>query len=151
MSRFAFSIAAVVLVAGCGGSKHAVSPTTALLTGVHLDGKSVTFDFKSAPRAVQASYEPRTRIVESGSGAPVRLKGKAYVVIRFTPAASADLEGAQGRSTYTGPRRLSGPGPLLEAVETDDFESVLSWAIGLDRRLPLRVAQHGSTVIASFG
>jgi hypothetical protein len=149
--RVAFTVAVAVLIAGCGGSKHDAAPTNALLTGVHVGGTSVTFDFKSAPSTVKAAYQPKTRIVESGSGAPVPLKGKAYVVIHFVPAASADIQGEKVVLTYTGPKRLSGPGPVLETAKTSDFEADLAWAIGLERRLPLRIAQDGTTVTVSFG
>ncbi len=151
MRPVALAVAAAALIAGCGGSKHEAAPTNALLTGVHVGSKSVTFDFKSAPTAVKAAYQPKARIVESGSGAPVPLKGKAYVVIHFVPAASADIQGEQAIPTYTGPKRLSGPGPVLETAKTSDFEADLAWAIGLERRLPLRVAQGGTTVTVSFG
>ena len=151
MRRVAFTVAAVVLVAGCGGSKHVDAPTNALLTGVHVGPKSVTFDFKSAPRTVKASYQPRTHIVESGSGAPVRLEGNAYVVIHFVPAASADVQGEQVIPTYTGPKRLSGPGPVLETAKTSDFEADLAWAIGVERRMRMHVAQDGTTVTVNFG
>jgi hypothetical protein len=147
----ALAVAGTALIAGCGGSKQEAAPTNALLTGVHVGGKSVTFDFKSAPSTVKAAYQPKTRIVESGSGAPVPLKGKAYVVIHFVPAASADIQGEKVVLTYTGPKRLSGPGPVLETAKTSDFEADLAWAIGLERRLPLRVAQDGTTVTVSFG
>jgi hypothetical protein len=55
------------------------------------------------------------------------------------------------KRTYTGPRRIAGPGPVLETAKTSDFEADLAWAIGLERRLPLRVAQDGATVTVSFG
>ncbi len=151
MRRVALAVAAAALLAGCGGSKQAEVPMNALLTGVLVDGKSVTFEFKSAPRDVKAAYQPKARIVESGSGAPVPLKGKAYVVIHFVPAATADIQGEKVIPTYTGPRRLSGPGPVLETAKTSDFEADLAWAIGLERRLPFRIAQHGTTVTVSFG
>ena len=151
MRWVALAVAGAALLAGCGGSKHEAPPTNALVTGVHVAGQSVTFDFKSAPRTVKAGYQPKARIVESGSGAPVPLKGQAYVVVHFLPAASADVQGEQVIPTYTGPRRLSGPGPVLETAKTSDFEADLAWAIGLERRLPLRVAKDGSTVTVSFG
>jgi hypothetical protein len=147
----ALVVAGTALIAGCGGSKHEAAPTNALLTGVHVGGKSVTFDFKSAPSTVKAAYQPKTRIVESGSGAPVPLKGRAYVVIHFVPAASADIQGEKVVVTYTGPKRLSGPGPVLETAKTSDFEADLAWAIGLERRLPLHVARDGAAVTVSFG
>jgi hypothetical protein len=147
----ALAVAGAALITGCGGSKNAGAPTNALLTGVHVDGKSVRFDFKSAPGTVKAAYQPKARIVESGSGAPVPLKGKAYVVIHFVPAASADVQGEKVIPTYTGPKRLSGPGPVLETAKTSDFEADLAWAIGLVERMPMRVAQDGTSVTVNFG
>jgi hypothetical protein len=151
MRRFAPALLVVALLAGCGGSKPAAPDGPALLIGVRVDAKSVSFDFKSAPQQVRAAYQPRSRIVESGSGRPVPLRGTAYVVVHFIPGATADLDGQTVKRTYTGPRRIAGPGPVLETAKTSDFEADLAWAIGLERRLPLRVAQDGATVTVSFG
>jgi hypothetical protein len=151
MRRFAPALLVVALLAGCGGSKPAAPDGPALLTGVRVDAKSVSFDFKSAPQQVRAAYQPRSRIVESGSGRPVPLRGTAYVVVHFIPGATADLDGQTVKRTYKGPRRIAGPGPVLETAKTSDFEADLAWAIGLERRLPLRVAQDGATVTVSFG
>ena len=151
MTRVALALLSAAVLAGCGGSKHAADEGPALLTGVHVEARSVTFDFKSAPQQVRAAYQPKSRIVESGSGRPVPLKGAAFAVVHFTPAATADLDGENVRPTYTGPRRLSGPGPVLETAKTSDFEADLAWAIGLERRLPLHVARDGATVTVSFG
>lgn len=151
MRWVALAVAGTALIAGCGGSKHSDAPTNALLTGVRVDGKSVAFDFKSPPSTVKAAYQPKARIVESGSGASVPLKGNAYVVIHFFPAASADIQGEEVIPTYTGPKRITGPGPVLETAKTSDFEADLAWAIGLERRLPLHVARDGTTVTVSFG
>jgi hypothetical protein len=152
MRAVAFAAAAAAaLLAGCGGSSNGDTPTTALLTGVHVAADHVTFEFKSAPQDVRTRYQPKSQIVESGSGRPVPLQGKAYVVIHFVPGATADLQGEQVVPTYTGPRRLSGPGPVLETAKTSDFEADLAWAIGLERRLPFRVDRDGTTVTVSFG
>jgi len=88
---------------------------------------------------------------ECGSGAPVRLQGAASLVVHFMPAASADLRGEQVVPTYTGPRRLAGPGPVLEAVKVCDFEADLGWAIALDRRLPVHVERDDNAVVVNFG
>ena len=130
---------------------HAAAPTNALLTGVHVDAASVRFEFRSQPESVSAAYQPRSRIVESGSGRPVPLRGSAYLVIHFVPAASADVQGEKVIPTYTGPRRLRGPGPVLETAKTSDFEADLAWAIGVERRLPFHVSYDGATVTVSFG
>jgi hypothetical protein len=152
MSRLALALpVAAAVLAGCGGSSHNAVPATALLTAVRVGGTSITFDFKSPPLHVRAAYQPKSRIVESGSGAPVPLKGTAYVVIHFEPAATADIESDHVKPTYTGPRRLAGPGPVLETAKSSDFEADLAWAIGLDHRLPLHVTRDGATVTVNFG
>jgi hypothetical protein len=150
-------LAVAALLAGCGGgSKQTATtttpePTNALLTDVQVQGDSVRFEFKSEPRSVKAAYRPASQVAECGSGDLVKLKGSAYVVVHFVPAASADVQGDQVVPTYTGPRRVSGPGPVLETAKMCDFEADLGWAIGLDHRLPLHVSRDGSAVTVSFG
>jgi hypothetical protein len=151
MRRLAVTLAALALLAGCGGSKQTSSePTTALLTAVQVDRTKVTFEFKSAPQDVRASYVPRSQLAESGSGKPVPLKGTAYLMIHFTPAATAEATASTVTFSYTGPRRINGPGPVLEVAKTSDFEADLGWAIGLERRLRSHVSQDGSSVTVSF-
>jgi hypothetical protein len=149
--RLAAGLVLVVAAAGCGGSKQAETPSNAYLTGVSIGGSSIRFEFKSAPRQVRARYEPRSHLAECGSGQPIRLRGGAFVVVHFQPAASAAIDGEQVVPTYTGPKRLRGPGPVLEAAKSCDFEADLGWAIGVERRLPLDVSQSGSSVTVSFG
>jgi hypothetical protein len=154
MRRAAVAFTVVALVAGCGGSGKKQSegpPETAYLTEVEVAGDSVTFKFKSAPGNVKATYEPRSRVAECGSGAPVRLKGTAFAVVHFVPAASAEIKGEEVVPTYTGPKRLSGPGPVLEAAKMCDFEADLGWAVGLEKKLPLDVSQDDATVTLRFG
>ena len=151
MRTLAVALAVVAALAGCGGSKKALEPTTALLTAVHVEGTKVTFEFRSAPHDVKASYVPRSQLAESGSGKPVPLKGSAYLMIHFTPAATAVATSSTVTFSYTGPKRLAGPGPVLEVAKTSDFEADLGWAIGLERRLPSHVSQDGPTVTVSFG
>jgi len=151
MSGLAVALLLVVFGSGCGGSHDSAEPQNALLTGVKVEATSVTFEFRSKPQSVTSGYQPRSRIAESGSGAPVPLKGTAFLVIHFFPAASADIQGEQVIPTYTGPKRLSGPGPVLETAKISDFEADLAWAIGVARRLPFHVTQDGTTVTVRFG
>jgi hypothetical protein len=99
----AVTLAAVAILAGCGGSKKTSSePTTALLTAGHVDRTKVTFVFESAPQDVKASYVPRSQLAESGSGKPVPLKGTAYLMIHFTPAATAEATASTVTFSYKG-------------------------------------------------
>jgi len=151
--KLAVPIAAVLLAAGCGGSREASVPTVALLTAVRVDGTSATFEFRSAPRTVRTYFRPRSQIVESGSGLPVPLKGDAYLVVSFSPAATAEVDATSVRFSYTGPKRLRPvtPGAVQEVVKIGDFEAQLDWAIGLDRRRAFDVKRDGATVVVSFG
>ena len=77
------------------------------------------------------------------------MKGTAFVTVKVQPGYGYDFVNA--KPTYTGPKRISGPGPVLETAKTCDFEADLGWAIGVERRLPLTVAQDGDTVTVGFG
>jgi hypothetical protein len=151
MRRVALVVGTAALLAGCGGgSKSSEGPETAYLTDVRVTGDEVSFDFKSAPLEVKARYQVRSQLRECGSGRPVRVKGAVFAVVHFTPAASAEIKGEDVVPTYTGPRRLSGPGPVLETAKMCDFEADLGWAVGIAKKLPLHVSQDGSTVTVSF-
>jgi len=77
--------------------------------------------------------------VRDASGAPVTVRGGAFLVVRCSPAAGHDFE--SGRTTYTGPTRIdpSGVRHVLELVETGDFEGVVTWVVGLDTKRPFAV------------
>lgn len=127
-------------------------PPIALLTNVKAEPARVVFSFRSAPRQVTAAYVPRSQLRESGSGKRVRVAGTAALVLRFTPAAGADLSGPTLKITYKGPRRLrpAGRGPVREVVRTSDFEAELGWAIGVNRKRTYRVVRRGPNVVVTF-
>ena len=150
--RRAAGLLLVLAAAGCGGSKQEQAvPANAYLTAVHVDGSRVRFQFESRPQTVSTAHAPRSSLAECGSGAPIRLAGRSFVLVHFQPAASARIDGEKVVATYTGPKRLAGPGPVLGAAKSCDFEADLGWAIGLERRLPFHVSRDGSAVTVSFG
>jgi hypothetical protein len=127
----------VLLLAGCGGSKA----DHATLVDVDAHRSSVTFRFDVAPDRVTSRYADGSMLAECGSGLPIRPAGRAFVVVHFLPAQSADL-----------PERLVMPsGPLLEAAKVCDFEADVGWALGLERKLPFDVSRDGATVTVTFG
>jgi len=152
VTRLVLVLSAVVL-AGCGGGAAAPAPKTALLTAVKAAPKQVEFRFRSAPLQIKAGYVPRSKVVESGSGLPVKVAGSAFLVVRFSPASGADLSGNTMRIVYKGPRRMkpATPGPVREVARTSDYEADLAWAIGLDRKRPYHVARDGSNVVVTVG
>jgi hypothetical protein len=148
----------VLVLAGCGGDKtarsgcspfsghttarkSASSPSqTMLLTAVghESDGcrDRVTFDFKDAGGAqpgYRVEYLPAEQAqTEDASGRHIPIAGNAFLVVRFEPAATADLSGATLERTYVGPRTIKPDGMhwVQQVSKTGDFEAVLTWAIG---------------------
>jgi hypothetical protein len=128
--------------AGCGGSgaKHITVPTTAILTDVRARADSISFDFRTAPFKVTASYH-RGSPAQCGSGARMRLAGTSVLVVHFTPAMTSGVA-----------RRIRvGGGPVLELAKFCDFEADVGWAIGLDKRRPFHISRQGASVSFDFG
>ena len=152
MSRLVLVLWAVALAGAAAGSA-ASPPAIALLTTVKAAPTQVEFRFRSSPLRIKAGYVPRSKVVESGSGRPVKVAGSAVLVVRFSPASGADLSGKTMRIVYKGPRRLkpATAGPVREVARTSDYEADLAWAIGLDRRRPYHIARHGANVVVTVG
>lgn len=110
---------------------------TNLSLGSDKCSAKVIFEFEQqAPGpGYEVSYQPAdTAKIEDASGNPVAIAGDAFLVVKLTPAMTAKIDGDQVTKTYTGPRRLQGSGPIAEVVKTGDFESVVTWVIGLDQK-----------------
>lgn len=135
-------------------SNSAPPPTTMLLTDVKVDSDTCTdriiFSFRPAA-GEQPGYTVEYRTAaqaqtEDASGKHIPIAGKAFLVVRFEPAATADLTGAKLETTYTGPRKIT-PADMRyvqEIAKTGDFEAVLTWAIGLSEQRPFKVTSSGS-------
>ena len=151
MRFLAAGLLVVALLAGCGGSSSkSEDPQIAHLEAIDVAGDTLRFDFDDAPSTVRGRYVPKAQLAECGSGMDVPLKGSAFYVVHFTPAATAKIDGEKVVPTYKGPYRLSGPGPILELARICDFESDLAWAVGLESRLQPNVSRDGSTVTVFF-
>jgi hypothetical protein len=125
-----------------------------LLTDVTATGDAcvdrLTFSFRNdraeAP-GYRVEYRPRdAALVEDGSGNRLSAEGTAFLVVRIDPAATADISGGELVFTYKGPRRFKPDGTthVRELVKTGDFESVVTWAVGLDARRPFSVSTSSS-------
>ncbi len=135
------------------GSQDAL---TRLLTDVRVGAHGcydrVTFEFKpqageaGGPVAWHAAYE-EPPITEDGSGQTVAVKGTAFLVVRFS-AAGVDLSQEGAPASYTGPASLeSADTPRIRQVRRiGDFEGVLTWVIGLDRRRPFSVTPQDDPI-----
>lgn len=124
------------VVAPAEGGEIALLERVAL--GRHEGYDRVVFQFRNTLPGYRVEYvQPPLR--EDGSGAPVKVDGHAFAVVRMEQASGFDLATGEGELVYTGPRRISGSGIVAEIVRTGDFEAVLSWAVGLHGPVPMRV------------
>lgn len=144
-----------------GGTATVTGPAkiedTALLERVAVAGHDgfdrVVFQFRNGLPGYLVEYvEPPLR--EDGSGNVVNLEGDAFVVVRMERASGFDLSVPEGALVYTGPRRIAGDGTSVvrEIVRTGDFEAVLTWAVGLDERVPFRVLtlENPARIVVDF-
>jgi len=117
----------------------------------------VTFDFKDANGAKPGylvEYRPADQAqTEDASGKHIPIAGNAFLVVRFEPAATADLSGASLERTYIGPRTITPKGTrwVKQVSKTGDFEAVLTWAIGLSERRGFKVTSEPSRLTIEVG
>lgn len=119
-----------------------------LLTDLHaapleacVDSVALTFrpDVDEAP-GFTLGYEDGP-FSEAGSGAPIEVRGNAFLVLRLEPAAIADLSIESVPLTYEGPRDFEPEGTIhvVQVRLYDAFEGVVGWVIGLDSQQPFTV------------
>jgi len=83
--------------------------------------------------------------LEDGSGRQLKIAGKAFLVVRIFPAATAIASGDKLEFTYRGKRlQPAGMRHVKEIVKTGDFEAVVTWAIGLDGNRPFKLSGSSS-------
>jgi hypothetical protein len=118
---------------------------TALKTSTRGCTDTVQLDFNSsAPQApgYRVSYQ-KGPFQQDPSGTPIAVAGGAFLVVRLEPATGFDF--LNNRPSYTGPKRIPINGAYAtEAVLIGDFESVMTWVIGVREQVPFGV-QPSST------
>lgn len=128
-----------------GSRTNGLAPVTMLLTAVSAtaDGclARMTFVFRSTGATALPGYKVEYQagpFTEDGSGAPVAIAGKYFLVVRFEPAAGADIDHG-GVATYAGARSIKPAGVphIAEMREIGDFEGVVTWVVGLDAVRPV--------------
>ena len=115
---------------------------TGLAVGRHAGYDRVTFTFRDfVPGYVISYVEPP--IKEDGSGKTVNVAGSDFVQVLMQPASGFDLNSGEGVIVYKGPKRISGTDAgtsvVKDVVRTGDFESVLTWTIGLADKVGYKV------------
>ena len=116
---------------------------TALLdrvaVGRHAGYDRVVFQFRGDGLPGYRIEYVTPPLKEDGSGDVVHVAGNAFVLVRMEPASGFDVGSGEGELVYKGPKRLPGATIVKEVARTGDFEAVLSWAVGLDSKVPFRV------------
>jgi len=123
---------------------------SSVMVGSEVCADRIVFDFRPArgeTPGYKVEYRPSAEAqTEDASGRHLPIAGNAFLVVRFEPAATADISGAQLEKTYTGPRTIAPSGLrfVRQVTKTGDFEAVLTWAIGLSKQRPFKVTSSGS-------
>ncbi len=116
-----------------------VQALTDVQVGRHAGYDRIVFKFSDGLPGYRIGYV-QPPIVQDGSGAPVTLRGNAFLQVLFMPASGYDIDA--GRRVYTGPLDLQPGFPsLVEATQTGDFEAVLTWTLGVQERRGFRVLE----------
>jgi hypothetical protein len=143
---------ATCTLSGAGTAPRTATATdpTALLTdlqaSVHDGCDRVVFQFRDgAPPGYDVSY--RAGPFNKGeSNEPLDVQGAAYLVVRLDKASGVDQSSPTATPTYTGSRTMTnlGLGHAVEVVNSEDFEGVMTWVIGLDAPRPFTVTTLSS-------
>lgn len=101
----------------------------------------VIFSFKSKAKA-EVGYTAQYvtgPFTDAQSGAPIQIRGTAFIQVKFQPAYAFDPE--TGQPTYEGPKQYTPAGGehVTQFAQTDAFEGVVTWVIGLDAKRPFAV------------
>jgi hypothetical protein len=120
-------------VAAKAGPRHGTAPAVLEHVRVarHPGFDRVVFEFASGTPAWSARYV--SKVVHDGSGKPVALPGAAFLHVVFH-GASIDRARAGGPDIVRTPRFPT----LLRLKEAGDFEGVVSFGLGLRRRVGFR-------------
>jgi hypothetical protein len=133
----ASSLAAAVLALAAAPAGAQSAPTlVAVRAARHPGFDRVVFEFRGGP---VPSHRVRyvDRLVQDGSGRTVQVAGAADLEVVFQDAVAHDDQGAP----TVHPRRFAPGLPAVkEVAQLGDFEAVVSYGIGVDRRRPLSVS-----------
>ena len=132
----AAGLLAAVLALGAAPAGAQSTPTlVAVRAGGHSGFDRVVFEFRGGLPSHRVRYVDR--LVQDGSGNVVAVAGAADLEVVFEGASAHDDAGAPTVS-----RRRFSPGltAVKEVAQVGDFEAVVTYGIGLDRRRPLAVS-----------
>lgn len=130
------SLAAVALALAAAPAGAQSAPTlTDVRAGGHTGFDRVVFEFRGAVPTHRVGYVDQ--LVQDGSGRPVAVAGAADLEVVFQGANAHRQDG----SPTISPRRFSTGLPAVkEVAQIGDFEAVVTYGIGVDRKRPLKVS-----------
>jgi hypothetical protein len=130
------SLVTVVLALAATPAGAQSTPTLVdVRAGRHPGFDRVVFEFRGGLPRHRIGYV--SQLVEDGSGNPVSVAGAADLQVVFQGANAHNENG----SPSVGPRRFSPGLPAVkEIAQVGDFEAVVTYGIGLDRRRPITVS-----------
>jgi hypothetical protein len=130
------TLAAVVLALAAAPAGAQSAPTlTDVRAGGHIGFDRVVFEFRGAVPEHRVRYVDQ--LVQDGSGRPVSVAGAADLEVVFRGANAHRQDG----SPTISPRRFStGLTAVKEVVQAGDFEAVVTYGIGVDRKRPIKVS-----------
>jgi hypothetical protein len=129
--------AGTISTATTGAAAATTAPVVPTLTQVsaahHAGYDELVFQFRGGvPTKYSARYV--SQVIGDASGLPVHVVGNALLQVRFAPAAGHNEKGVV---TYGSARRTYALPELIQVVNSGDFESVLSFGVGLAQKAPL--------------
>jgi hypothetical protein len=130
------SLVALVLALAAAPAGAQSTPTLVdVRAGRHPGFDRVVFEFRGGLPEHRVGYVDQ--LVEDGSGKPVSVAGAADLQVVFQGANAHREDGSPSVS----PRRFSpGLAAVKEVAQVGDFEAVVTYGIGLDRRRPITVS-----------
>jgi hypothetical protein len=130
------SLAAVVLALAAAPAGAQSAPTlTDVRAGRHTGFDRIVFEFSGAVPEHRVRYVDR--LVQDGSGKPVSVAGAADLEVVFHGANAHEDDGTPTIS----PRRFpTGLPAVKEIAQIGDFEAVVTYGIGVDRKRPIKVS-----------
>jgi len=88
----------------------------------------VVFELSSLPSGITVEYVPQ--LIGDGSGRIIPIQGGAILQVRFSPASAHNQQ-----FQPTVPARISFGLPMVkEVVQSGDFESVVTYGIGISKK-----------------
>ena len=134
------SLAALVLALAAAPAGAQTTPTLVdVRAASHAGFDRVAFEFRGGVPEHRIQYVDQ--LVEDGTGDPVPVAGDADLEVVFE---GANAHEENGSPTIT-PRRFSPGLPAVkEIAQLGDFEAVVSYGIGVDRRRPIEVSTLSS-------